>query len=95
MSDMPLPVILTIAYLAVNLVLMVWIERDRAMGRTPPRRLAALSTTLRWGPPLLGVIYLEIVAGDWLFLAFVVAFFGMAFWLLDGLLNYPADPPKR
>jgi hypothetical protein len=95
MSDMPLPVILTIAYLAVNLALTVPIERDRAAGRTPPRELSAVSAALRWGPPLAGVIYLEFVAGDWLFVAFVVAFFGLAFWLLDGLLNYPADPPRR
>ena len=48
--------------------------------------MATLSTALRWGPPLAGVVYLEAVAGDWLFLVFVLAFFAGAFWLLDGLM---------
>lgn len=92
---MPLPILLTLAYLAVNLAITVWVERHRAAGRPPPRGLTALSATLRWGPPLLGLVYLEVVAQDWLFVIFVVAFFALAFWLLDGLLNYPADPPGR
>jgi hypothetical protein len=83
---MPLPITLTIAYLAINLAMMLWLERERANGRMPSRGVSALSIALRFGPPLLGVIYLELIAGDWLFLAFVAAFFATSFWLMDGLL---------
>jgi hypothetical protein len=84
---MNLPIALTLAYLAINLAMMLWLERERSNGRRPSRSVAALSIALRFGPPLLGVIYLELIAGDWMFLVFVVAFFAASFWLMDGLLT--------
>ena len=83
---MNLPIALTIAYLAINLAMMLWLEHERSSGRQPSRGVSALSIALRFGPPLLGVIYLELIAGDWLFLVFVAAFFATSFWLMDGLL---------
>lgn len=91
---MPLPVTLAVAYFAVNLAFTIWIVRDETAGRTPPGPLVATSRTLRYGPPLIGLVYLVTRAGDWPFVLFVAAFFAGAFWLLDGLLNYPTRPPK-
>jgi hypothetical protein len=88
MRLMDLPIALTLAYLAVNLALTVWLERERAAGRRPARRLALSSNVLRYGPPLAGAIYLVAIAGDWPFILFVLAFFAGAFWLMDGLLAY-------
>jgi hypothetical protein len=34
-----------------------------------------------------------VIAGDWVFLAFVAAFLGASFWLLDGLLT--TTVPRR
>lgn len=92
---MPLPIVLALAYLVVNLALTIWIERDRAAGHEPSSGWVALSATLRWGPALAGLIYLEAVAGDWAFFLFVIAFFAIGFYLMDGLLGYPSDRPKR
>jgi len=89
---MNLPIALTIAYLAINLAMMLWLERERSSGRRPSRGVSGLSNALRFGPPLLGVIYLELIAGDWLFLVFVAAFFAASFWLMDGLLAVTTPP---
>ena len=83
---MPLTIGLTLAYLVVNLALMVWLERARAAGRTPALRVATVANVLRYGPALLGAGYLVTLAGDWPFLLFVLGFFAMSFWLMDGLL---------
>jgi len=91
---MPLPVTLAATYLAVNLVLTVWIVREETAGAEPTSWLVALSRTFRYGPPLAGLIYLVTRAGDWPFVLFVSTFFASAFWLLDGLLNYPTRPPR-
>ena len=91
---MPLPVTLAATYFAVNLVITIWVVREETGGRVPSTRLLAFSRTLRYGPPLAGLIYLVTRAGDWPFVLFVAAFFAGAFWLLDGLLNYPTRPPK-
>ena len=72
---MNVPIALTIAYLAINVPMMVRLERERARGRAPSRGVSMLAIVLRYGPPLLGVIYLEMIAGDWLFLLFVAVFF--------------------
>ena len=90
---MPLPIALAVAYLAVNFTIMVWLELERARGRVPAGRLALLSHALSYGPPLLGVIYLVTIAGDWAFFLFVLAFFGAAFWMLNGMLAY--TEPRR
>lgn len=92
---MPLPVTLTVAYLAINLAIMVWLVREEAHGRVVPFSVRVLARVLRYGPPLLGALYLVTVAGDWPFVLFVGTFFAAAFWLLDGLLSYPTRPPKR
>jgi hypothetical protein len=93
---MNLPIALTLAYLAINLAMMVWVESGRSNGRRPPRGVSALSMAVRYGPPLLGVIYLELIAGDWLFLVFVAAFLAASFWLMDGLLavTLPSRGPE-
>jgi hypothetical protein len=80
--------VLTIAYLAINLALIVWIERERAHEREISWQLGLLAATLRYAPPLAGVIYLLTISGDWVFALFVVAFFGIAAWLMNGLLAY-------
>lgn len=85
---MPLPVALALAYLAANLAMMLWLERERANGRIPSRGVSTVSLAMRYGPPLVGVIYLELIAGDWLFIAFVAAFFAAGFWLMDGLMAF-------
>jgi hypothetical protein len=89
---MNVPIALTLAYLAINVPMMLWLERERADGRGVSREVSALAIVLRYGPPLVGLIYLEVIAGDWLFLFFVAAFFAAAFWLMDGLLAYTAPP---
>jgi hypothetical protein len=91
---MPLPVTLAITYFAINLALTIRIVREDAGGRTPSTWLTATSQLLRYGPPLLGAVYLVTRAGDWPFVLFVLFFFALAFFLLDGLLNYPTRPPK-
>jgi hypothetical protein len=92
---MNLPIALTLVYLAINLAMMLWLEVERANGRSAGPRVSAMSMALRYGPPLLGLIYIEMIAGDWLFLVFVVAFFVLGFWLMDGLLatTTPARDP--
>ena len=91
---MPLPVTLAATYFAVNLVITIWIVREETGGRMPSGWLVGTSRTLRYGPPLIGLLYLVTRAGDWPFVLFVATFFAGAFWLLDGLLNYPTRPPK-
>ncbi|MGZ8562823.1 MAG: hypothetical protein ACXWWU_04305 [Candidatus Limnocylindria bacterium] len=91
---MPLPVALAATYFAVNLAITIWLVREETRGRAAPGWLVATSRTLRFGPPLIGLLYLVTRAGDWPFVLFVAAFFASAFWLLDGLLNYPTRPPK-
>lgn len=91
---MPLPVALAASYLVVNLALTVWIVREETHDRAPSDWLVAASHVLRWVPPLIGAMYLVTRAGDWPFVLFVLFFFGVAFFLLDGLLNYPTRPPK-
>jgi len=85
---MPLPIALTVVYLAVNLPFMYWLEWETARGRRPPGRVAALSSALRYGPPLSGAGYLVVISGDWLFVLFVLVFFAVAAWLMTGLLAF-------
>lgn len=94
MPAIPLPVWLAITYLVVNLGLMIWVERARAAGRAPAGSFGTLVFSLRWGPPIAGLIYLETRAGDWLFVALVACFFGLALWLADGLLSQRSGPPS-
>jgi hypothetical protein len=89
---MPLPVYLAATYLALNLAIMIWFERERAQGREPARAAVVASRIVRYGPPLVGAAYLVAIAGDWPFILFVGAFFAGAFWLLDGLLAYTTPP---
>jgi len=89
---MPLPITLAVAYLAVNFAIMLWLERERAHDRHPARNVAVLATGLRYGPPLVGLVYLVTIAGDWVFFLFVIGFFAAAFWMLDGVLGYTTPP---
>jgi hypothetical protein len=90
---MPTPVLLAASYLIVNLAITVWMVREEARGNAPAPGLALLGRLLRYGPPLLGLLYLVTIAGDWPFFLFVVAFFLLGFYLLDRGLNFP--PPPR
>jgi hypothetical protein len=91
---MPLPVAVAATYLLINLAVTVWIVREETHGRALSDWLVAGSALLRYGPPLLGAMYLVTRAGDWPFVLFVLFFFSLAFFLLNGLLNYPTRPPK-
>ena len=91
---MPLPVALAATYLVINLALTVWMVREETSGRAISDWLVAGSVLLRYVPPLLGAMYLVTRAGDWPFVLFVLFFFSLAFFLLNGLLNYPTRPPK-
>ena len=92
---MPLPVVLATTYLAINLAFTVWLAREETQGRTPASWVTVLARTLRYGPPLLGALYLVTIAEDWPFVLFVALFFAGAFWLLNGAVNYPTRPPKK
>ena len=92
---MPLPLTVALAYLAVNLAVMVWLERRNAAGRPPSGRVRLLAAGLRYGLPLLGLVYLVTISGDWLFFLFVALFFAACFWMMDGLLAFtvPTNEP--
>jgi hypothetical protein len=92
---MPLPITLTVAYLAINLAVMVWLESERAHDREPSDRVTVIAGALRYAPPLAGLVYLVTIAGDWLFFGFVLAFFAGAFWLMDGLLAFTGPSSGR
>ena len=92
---MPLPVVLAAGYLAVNFTLMVWLVREDTAGRAVPAGMTLLGRLLRYGPPTLGLAYLITIAGDWPFFLFVLAFFGFAFALLNGLLSTPIRPRRK
>lgn len=92
---MPAPVAIAASYLAINLAILVWLERRDHRGHPTEPWMVAAARTLRYGPPLLGLAYLVTIAGDWPFFLFVLVFFATAAWLLDGLLNYPSRPRKR
>lgn len=89
------PVAIAAAYLVINLALTIRIVRDEAAGRVPPPNLVAVSRVLRYGPPLLGLLYLIWIAEDWAFFGFVAGFFLLGFYLLDRALNFPERPPPR
>ena len=91
----PLPILLTLAYLAVNFALVVWIAREETAGRAVPSGVLRVGRILRYVPPLFGLAYLVTIAGDWPFFLFVVGFFAFAFFLLDRSLGFPSQPRKR
>lgn len=91
-----MPVLLALGYLVVNLAITIWLERERAHGRRPTDRVAIMAGIVRYGPPLLGAAYLIVIARDWLFVGFVIVFFAISFWLMNGLLAFSshADGPR-
>ena len=89
---MTLPIALAATYLAINIAIMIWLERERAQGRTPAGLTVIASRVLRYGPPLVGAAYLIAISGDWLFVGFVIFFFAISFWLMNGLLAYTIPP---
>lgn len=82
---------LTVAYLVVNLGLMIWVERERAHDREIPWQIDTIVGALRYGPPVVGVIYLLTISGDWAFALFVFGFFALSAYLLNGLLAYTSS----
>jgi hypothetical protein len=90
-----LPVILAAGYLAINFWLVVWIARDEARGAAPAPAVVLIARILRYVPPLIGLLYLVTIAGDWPFFLFVVGFFTFGFFLLDRSIGFPSQPPKR
>jgi hypothetical protein len=91
---MPVPVVLTAAYLLIGFGVIVWLAHEEARGRAVPTWQAVLARTAVYGPPLAGFGYLVTIAGDWPFLLFVIAFFSIGALLLNGLLNTPVRPRK-
>ena len=85
---MSIPILLTLAYLAVNLPAIVWLERERSRGREIPWQVSGVVGVLRYGPPFAGALYLLTISGDWLFAIFVLGFFGTAAYLMSGLLSF-------
>ena len=92
---MPIPIALTLAYFATNLALMVWLERERAHERAVAGWIGGSAAILRYGPPLAGAIYLVVLTGDWAFVLFVLGFFGIAAYCLNGLLAFPTERSDR
>jgi hypothetical protein len=90
-----LPFLLAAAYLAINFWLVVWLARDEARGSASAPGLVLIARILRYLPPLIGLLYLVTIAGDWPFFLFVVGFFAFAFFLLDRSLGFPSLPRKR
>lgn len=82
---------LTLTWFATNLGLMIWQERERAAGRYLSGAFPTAVAILRYGPPLAGVVYLVAISGDWLFFGFVLGFFALSAWLMNGLLAF-RDP---
>ena len=90
-----LPIALAATYLAINLGFVVWIAREETSGSTPRAWVVLVGRILRYVPPLIGLVYLVTIAGDWPFFLFVVGFFTFAFFLLDRSLGFPGQPRKR
>lgn len=88
------PIAIVTGYLAINFAMIVWLAREEAGGRSVPPSVVLIHRAMRWGPPIVGFLYLVTIAGDWPYVLFVGGFFALAFWLLDSLLNYP-PPPRR
>ena len=90
-----LPIALAATYLAINLGFVVWIAREEVRDTPPPPWVLVIARILRYLPPLIGLLYLVTIAGDWPFFLFVVGFFAFAFFLLDRSLGFPSQPRKR
>jgi hypothetical protein len=90
-----LPVSLAATYLAINLAFVVRIAREEVRGVTPAPWLLLIARILRYLPPLIGLLYLVTIAGDWPFFLFVVGFLTFGFFLLDRSIGFPSQPPKR
>jgi hypothetical protein len=90
-----LPIAVAATYLAINLGFVVSIARQEVRGITPAAWLLQTATIVRYLPPLIGLLYLVTLAGDWPFFLFVVGFFAFAFFLLDRSLGFPNLPRKR
>ena len=90
-----LPFTVAATYLGLNFALVVWIARAETSGRAPSSAIVWVGRVIRYLPPLLGLVYLVTIAGDWPFFLFVLAFFTVAFALLNGLLSVPSRPPRK
>ena len=89
-----LPIALAATYLGINLGFVVWIAREEVRGITPAPWLLVVARVLRYVPPLIGLLYLVTIAGDWPFFLFVVGFFTFAFFLLDRSIGFPSQPKR-
>jgi hypothetical protein len=86
---------LTFAYLAINLGLMIWVERERAHERELAWQVGVAVAALRYAPPIACAIYLVVLSGDWQFVLLVLGFFAISGWLMTGLLAYSNPRPDR
>ncbi len=85
----PLPLVaLGIAYVVANISVMMWLGSLLGQGRISTRRVAVVSTGVRYGPVLIAVAYIAAIGGNWWLILFVGGFAASAFWMLDGLLGY-------
>lgn len=89
-----LPIALATTYLGINLGFVVWIAREEVRGTPPAPWLVVIARILRYLPPLIGLLYLVTIAGDWPFFLFVVGFFTFAFFLLDRSIGFPSQPKR-
>lgn len=89
-----LPIALAATYLGINLGFVVWIAREEVLGVGPTPWLLIVARILRYVPPLIGLLYLVTIAGDWPFFLFVVGFFTFAFFLLDRSIGFPSQPKR-
>lgn len=56
---MLLPVALVMAtYVAINFAFIVWLPREEVHGRPVPPSAVVFSRAVRWGPPVIGFLYL-------------------------------------
>jgi hypothetical protein len=90
-----LPIALAATYLAINLGFVVWIARQEVRGIQPGPWLLPIARIVRYLPPLVGLLYLVTIAGDWPFFLFVVGFFAFAFFLLDRSLGFPSSQSRK
>ena len=79
---------------AVSFWHVVWLAREERDGREAPSLVVIAGRILRYLPPLIGLLYLVTIAGDWPFFLFVVGFFTFAFFLLDRSIGFPSQPKR-
>lgn len=79
---------LAIAYALVNVAVTMWLGSLLGQRRISTRRMAAVSTAVRYAPPLVFGAYLAVSGGHWWVIVPLAAFAAWGFWMTAGLLGY-------